>query len=195
MKRLLSVLLTLIIAGSFVACSSQNSNDTGNTETSETTTQMVDESLINVEFTAPASFFSDDNPATDELTQEQKDKGIKSAKINDDGSVTYTMSKKDFKTFKEETKKSIEDSLSNIPSDYTCVKSVDYNDDFSKITLNVNRSEYSDGMNFFAVYSAGLYDQMYQAYTGTPQDKLSVTVTVVDENGNEIETGTYPTTD
>ena len=114
---------------------------------------------------------------------------------NEDGSVTYTMSKKAFKTFTEETKKAVEESLNSLSTDFPCVKSVEYNDDFSSIKLKVNKAEYEDGLNFFVVYSAGLQGQMYQAYTGTPQDKLNVVVTVVDENGNTIESATYPTTE
>lgn len=196
MKKLICILLSLIIASSLAACSSRSADAENSTSsTTAATTQMVDENLLTVEFTAPASFFDEESPATDLLTQEQKDKGFKSAKVNEDGSVTYTMSKKAFKTFTEETKKAVEENLNSLSTDFPCVKSVEYNADFSNIKLNVNKAEYEDGLNFFAIYSAGLQGQMYQAYTGTPQDELNVVVTVVDENGNTIESATYPTTE
>ena len=45
-----------------------------------------------------------------------------------------------------------------------------------------------------SVYNhAGIYGEMYQAYTGTPTDKLSVDVNVIDnDTGERIEGAHYP---
>ena len=197
-NKIISIVLCLVILLSFAACSNSKKDTTESTTdapetTTEATTKMVDESLIDVEFTLPASFFSEDDPATEELSDKQKKQGIKKAVVNEAGSVTYTLSKKAFKELKKSMYEEISKQLNAINKDYPCVKKVEFNKDFSKIDLYVNAEEYEGLMNAFAVYTAGLYGQMYQAYSGTDSDKLSVDVNVINVDTNEkIEDAHYP---
>ncbi len=193
MKKVLLFVLAAIMILSFSACSSKETsqNNTPEESSTESTTPVVDENLLTVDINIPATWFDEDNPATDELTQEQKDNGFKSAKLNDDGSVTYTIGKSDFKKYKEQLQASTADSLNNISADYPCVKSIEFADDFSEITLKVNRAEYEDGLNSFVIPVAGFSANMYQTYTNEP---VKSDVKVVDIDTNEtIESGTYPT--
>ncbi|MBQ9530967.1 MAG: hypothetical protein IJR70_02730 [Eubacterium sp.] len=202
MKKIVSILLASIIILSFAACSRKADSDNKTTTkattqvTTQTTTQIVDENLIDVEFTVPASFFNEDDPATDKLTEDQKERGFKKAKLNEDGSVTYTMSKKAFRELKKTMQTDIADSLDNMKEDYSYVKKIEYNKDFSDIKLYVVKKDYENSTNLMAVFQAGLLGQMYQAYTGTPIDKLSVDVSVIDnDTGEQFEEAHYPAED
>lgn len=194
MKKITAILIALAITIAFAACSnntaSNNENASEATESTETTAQIVDENLLTVDITVPASMFSEESPATDELSQEQKDKGFKSAKLNDDGSVTYTMDKSAFKDYKEELKKSSEDSLNSLSNDYPCISNVGYNDNLSEIKISVNRSEYENGMNFLCITQAGFIANIYQAYTN---ETIKSEIKVIDKDTDEvIESATYP---
>ncbi|MDE6863469.1 MAG: hypothetical protein K2J41_03700, partial [Eubacterium sp.] len=94
MKKILAIGIMSAMILTFTACSSQEpeplNNDTTISTTEPTKSDIVDEKLLTVDINVPASMFDEENPATDELTQEQIDNGFKSAKLNEDGSVTYT---------------------------------------------------------------------------------------------------------
>ena len=191
MKRVLAILLMAVMIVTFVACSAQktdNIKDNNSTEPSKS--DIVDEKLLTVDITIPASMFDEDNPATEELTEEQKEQGFKSAKLNDDGSVTYTMSKSAFKEFKETTKQATIETLDSLNQDYPCVVSTDYNDDFSEVKIYVNKSEYENGMNFMMLVQVGFSANIYQTYTN---ETVLSNVSVIDKDTNEtLNSATYP---
>lgn len=193
MKKFVSILISIIFILSLAACSSNSSDkitETANGTTETTNKDIVDENLLNVDITVPASMFTEENPASAELTQEQKDKGFKSAVINEDGSVTYTMSKKAFKAYKSELLQSTQEQLNALPNDYTSIKTVEANDDLSQITLKVNKQEYENSMDYFCIYQAGVLCNICQAYTG---ETIQTVIDVVDQNSGEtLNTATYP---
>ena len=195
MKKALSVFLIGIMVISFAACSKQPETKPESTTeaTTQTTTELVSESGADVEITVPSSFFNEDDPATDELTEDQKSKGFKKAKINDDGSVTYTISEEAYKELKKTMKTDVADGLNELTEDYPQIRKVEFNDDFSDIKLYVVKKEYEDSMAVMAVYQAGLLGQTYQAYTGTAIKDLSVDVNVIDNaSGEQFEEAHYP---
>lgn len=194
MKKLLAIGIMCAMLLTFTACTSTADNsttdDTSVSTTEPTKSDMVDENLLPVDITVPASMFSEENPATDELTQEQLDKGFKSATLNDDGSVTYTMSKSTFKDYKNELKEQTANNLNTLNNDYPCIDSVEFNDDFSEIKINVNKSEYENGMNFFCITVAGFSANIYQAYTN---ETVVSNISVIDKDtGDVLNSATYP---
>lgn len=159
----------------------------------ENLTNAVTENMLTVDICIPAMCFNETNPATAELTQEQKNMGFKSAKVNEDGSVTYTVSKKAFETIKQEMSVSTKEQLAAIPNDAPSVKAVEYTDDFSSVTLKVNKEAYEQSLDSLSIFQAGFLCNMYQAYTGVPADKMKTVVKVVDEStGYTLATAEYP---
>ena len=82
MKKIIAVLLVVVMLFVMSSCSlidkiKPRESKEGTTKTTEATTELVDENLIDVNFTIPASFFTEESPATDVLTEEQKAQGIK----------------------------------------------------------------------------------------------------------------------
>ncbi len=192
MKKIIVLLLTVAILLCFASCSSSETSakDENSTTSATATTEIVDEKLLTVEITVPASMFDEDNQPSNELSEEQKEQGFKSAHVNEDGSVTYTMSKAAFKDYKENLKATVEDTFNNLGSEYSFIQKVDYDSNFSVVKLYVDEATYSQGFNFMCVMAVGYSANMYQAYTN---EEISCTVEVYNNaNGELIESATYP---
>lgn len=193
MKKIIVLLLTFAILLCFASCSSGETTEkeeTSATSATTTTTEIVDENLLTVEITVPASMFDEDNQPSNELSEEQKEQGFKSAQVNEDGSVTYTMSKAAFKDYKENLKATVEDTFNNLGSEYSFIQKVDYDSNFSVVKLYVDEATYSQGFNFMCVMAVGYSANMYQAYTN---EEISCTVEVYNNaDGELIESATYP---
>ncbi len=201
MKKIIAVLLVVVMLFVMSSCSlidkiKPRESKEGTTKTTEATTELVDENLIDVNFTIPASFFTEESPATDVLTEEQKAQGIKKAVVNADGSVTYTLSKKAYRELQQTIRTQTADSLESMKTDYPCIKSINYDDNFTKVDVFVNRSEYESGFNFMLAFGIGMLCQLCQVYTGVSQGDLSVDINVIDVDTNEsINTAHYPIQD
>lgn len=185
MKKLITILIAAAMVVTFTACSSDTADesDTTTQDTAETTEKIVNENLLTVEITIPASWFDEDNPATDELTDEQIADGFDSATVNDDGSVTYKMSKSAFNDYKEKLRQSTCDTIDNISTDYPCVQSSEYTDNFSEVTLYVSESEYNSGSNSFCGYTVAVAANFYQTYTN---ETVSCEVSIVNADTDEV---------
>ena len=196
-KRVIAVILLLLVAFSFVSCTEEttgsNETQTKENSTNEITSKIVDENLLTVDVTIPKSFFSDEDPASDELTEEQKKDGFKSAKINDDGSVTYTIKKSSWKKLIEQYKKETSeliDSITQNSEEFPSIKKITYNDDFSKIVLEVNRSEYEGSSDSFAALSIYMTVSYYQIFN---QQEVKCQFAYKDvKTGEVFDTETYP---
>lgn len=192
MRKIIVLLLVIAMSICFASCSSgePSANENTSATSSTTTTEIVDENLLTVEITVPASMFDEDNQPSNELSEEQKEQGFKSVKINEDGSVTYTMSKASFKDYKEKLKASTEDTFNNLGSEYSFIQKVDYDSNFSVVKLYVDEASYSQGLNFMCIMAVGYSANMYQAYTN---EEVKCTVEVYNNANSElIESATYP---
>lgn len=147
---------------------------------------VVDENLLTVDIVIPAICFDENNPASSELTQAQKDAGFKSAKVNDDGSVTYTVRKKSYEAIKEEMRLSTQKSFDKIVADSQSIKSVECNEDFSNVVFKVNKTAYENSLDPISVSLSSISCKLYQAYAGIPADEIKTVIAVVDEATAEV---------
>lgn len=153
----------------------------------------IDKGLFDVKITIPKSFLGD-NEIT-ELTDEQKSQGFKSMKKNDDGSITYTISKNAHKSLMEEMKKTTSDQLKKMATDgtYISIKDVSFNDNFSKITLLVDEEKFNNSFDSFATLAVGMSGMMYQIFDGSEASKTSVTIELTNNITQEVfSTVKYP---
>lgn len=153
---------------------------------------LVDSNLLTVDVTIPASFFTDENPPTAELTEEQKNSGYISATVNADGSVTYKIKKSEWNKIVNDMKAEAAESLDKIASEsnFASIKKVEYNDNFSKIKFYVNAQEYKNNLDSMAAMQAYFATVFYQEFTNqTPGAEY----TIIDIDSNAvIETFNYP---
>ncbi|WP_010274663.1 hypothetical protein [Paenibacillus senegalensis] len=153
----------------------------------------VDKKLLNVSITLPASMFEDQD--LEQITEDAKKQGVKEVVKNDDGSVTYTMSKSDHSKMLKEMGDEIAkfaDELVN-EATFASIKNIKYNDSFSEFSLIVNKEAYENSMDGLVMMGMGMQGMMYQMFSGVDADKQKVTINVEDESTGEIfHTLVYP---
>ena len=145
----------------------------------------VENGILTVTLTLPADFVG-------ETTHEELDKLAGSsymyAKLNDDGSVTYKMTKAQHKEMLSNLKTSIDESIEEIINDKESysIKEVNYNDDCTvfDVTLDGTELGFMDSFSMIIFY---MYGGIYNIFTGNKTD--SITVNFYDHNGNFLESG------
>ena len=177
--------------------SSQASTSTENSEINDGTEEAsggieVDEGLLTVDITFPAGLVS---TGEESITQEQVDssvaeQGYLGGKLNDDGSVTYTMTKVKQREMLDELKSSFDESIQETLAEYPNVKSVTRNDDFSEISIEVTEQDLATGFLAFG-FSFNAY--FYQVLDGK---EFATDIVFVDANsGEELSRTSYPLED
>lgn len=192
------LMLCLIIAGcSIYLLLDDDSGSQSEAEQTQASEQkdVVDENLLTVEITLPASFFSSESPATDQLTGEQIEQGYKKAVVNADGSVTYTIKKSSWRKMIAEMKQSAADTLDSFAgsTDYPSITSITYNDDFSAVSVFVNRTAYENSLDSMVCFNIYMNSYYYQLFNGIKEENIVCEVQIIDSTNNTlIKTVKYP---
>ncbi|WP_078433811.1 hypothetical protein [Metabacillus halosaccharovorans] len=194
MKRyiyLFMMLLSLLL----VACgnndqenNASNDKESAKQKEEQTEDESVDvkKGLLNVEVTLPASMFEGED--IDTVIADAKKEGVKEVTKNEDGSLTYKMSKAKHKEMMEELKTGILETIEETKNseDYVSIKDITHNDSFSEFTLVVEKSAYEDSMDGFAAFGLGISGMYYQLYNGVDPDDYKVTISLKDEASQEV---------
>ena len=101
--------------------------------------------------------------------------GFKSATLNEDGSVTFVMTKVQHKEMLDEIRQSINDSLAEMveSEEYPNITAVTVNDDYSKFTITTKNEEL-DSAESYAVFNMYNYGGEYAVYSGEEVDNIQV---------------------
>lgn len=153
----------------------------------------VDKGLLNVEVTFPAFFFEDEE--MDEVIAEAKADGVKEVTKNEDGSLTYKMSKSVYKELMKEMETNTVEYVDEIKDgeDFASIKDITYKKSFSEFTLVVDQEAYENSFDGFAILGLGMAGMYYQVFDGKMADELKVSIFVKDEASGEIfDTVVYP---
>ncbi|WP_155590468.1 hypothetical protein [Lysinibacillus cavernae] len=146
-----------------------------------------------VEVKIPATFFEGQD--IDSVISKAKNSGVKEVIKNDDGSLTYKMSKTEHKEMMKGLKEGIIASVEEIKAseEFKSIKDVTYNKSFSEFTLSVNKKEFENSMDTMASFGLALTGMYYQLFNGVDEGNNKVTVIFKDEsNGEVINTIVYP---
>ncbi|MBG9451283.1 hypothetical protein ABE67_18800 [Cytobacillus firmus] len=188
MKKLIvfmSVMIVLLSACSGGEETSGEKEAVTEKKSEESEAVEVDKGLLNVEITLPASMFEGED--ADSSIAEAEKEGIKVTK-NDDGSVTYKMSKAKHKEMMKEMQTELEKTVADTKNgeDYPSVKEVTNNKDFSEFTLEVDREAYENSFDEFAVFGLGLSGMFYQLFNGVDPEDYEVKISVKDTATGEV---------
>lgn len=198
-RKLLAYCIALSVAMLFFGCSAldqtadKTENKPNNTQTVQDPLDMdaagnisVDERLFDVTLTIPADYIGEATQET--LDAEVKEKGFKSATLNEDGSATYVMTKAQHNEMMKELSDDISRSLEEMigSEDYPNVVAIDASNDYTEFTITTRSSEL-DFNEAFSVMQFYIYGGMYNIFNGTPVDNVSVTF-VNETTGEIIET-------
>ncbi|MFS0726580.1 hypothetical protein [Paenibacillus sp. 1P07SE] len=193
MKKAAGILLAaaLIVSG----CGGEAPSNVGNQENSAHTSAAggADTKSKDVQITLPAGMFEDQD--MDQVIEQAKQEGVKEAVINEDGSVTYTMSKANHEEMLAELGQGIADYAEELLNDGTfpSVKDVSINETYSEYTLTVDQAAFENSMDAFVMMGLGIQGMMHQMMEGRQTDEQKVTVNVKDEGSGEIfNTVVYP---
>lgn len=197
-KKLTSIILALALILSFAGCTQNDTDPTdgSNSVATEGSTEAqgieVDENLLTVDITLPASLFEGEDMATFDTDAYADEQGFASAKVNEDGSVTVTMTKGKYNELLDEMAASLDTTFAEFVTseDTPYIKEITHNNDFTAVTMRVDRAAYENAFDF-TTFAIGLSVAMYQAFTET---EYHVDITIVDDaTGETIDTVTFPT--
>ena len=195
--KLIKVLLCILMMLNLVGCSGNKSSDdkkSGNEASEGIQVSTGDDSariyntVTNVKVTLPASLFE---YVDEEISQEDLDKaafenGFISATLNEDGSVTYVMSKDKYNAYVAELAMSIDKGLEELcNSDNSSIVDIKHNADFTDYTITLD----ADVVGFtesFVSLAIVLYSAFYYGFKG--KDMTSgVHFTYVNKSGDVLE--------
>ncbi len=144
-----------------------------------------------VTITIPTDFL-DSEESEEEIIAAAQEDGISSAVVNEDGSVTYTMTKETHEELLKELSGQIKDSINELMADEdasAAYKSITYNDDYSQFEILADPELYEEGGKLDAM-SFTMLGAYYQAYAGSENPGCTVIVKNAD-TGEELEQLTY----
>lgn len=147
----------------------------------------VDKGLLNVEINLPETFFEGQD--IDEIIEGAKEEGIANVTKNDDGSLTYKMSKSEHKKLMIEMKDELIAYVSELEEnneDYPSIKEVMYEKSLKAFTLVVDREAFEDSFEGFAVMGLGMAGMSYQLFDGVDLEKNKVKIYLKDIEAGEI---------
>ena len=196
-NRIIAFTLALLLVLSLAGCGSSEPQTsvttqaaTNSTTSTETTTGFedleaigeleVDQNLFTVEITVPADFLGEG------ITQESLDADAAasnyiSAKLNDDGSVTYVMTKAVHDEMMVGVRDNIQQALDEMvgSEEFPSFTKVEANDDFTQFTVETTSTELGL-VESFSVLGFYMFGGMYHAFNGTQVDDIAVTFINVD---------------
>lgn len=162
------------------------------TDNNENNNIKTDKKMFgDIEITIPASLVNDSAEPT--VTAEAKELGVKKIEKQNDGSFKYTFERSKYKKYLNYLREETKNTMDSIASDaaYKSISKIDYNNNFSNITISVNKEAYENSFESIAVTACGISGMLYQAFdTSAPH---TVTINVKDISTEEIfNTVKYP---
>lgn len=193
MKR--KIFLILFFSLFIVACGSatddqvEQAEDATEQSTDKTENDSgieVDKGIFNVEVTLPPELFEDEEVS--HIEAEIKEDSNAEVIQNDDGSITFKMSKKDHKKMMSEMKDGFIETIDEIVEDdeFSSIKDITYNKDFTEIKISADKEVFENSFDGIATFSLGLGSMYYQAFNGKDLEKEKVIILVEDESTNEV---------
>jgi hypothetical protein len=152
----------------------------------------TDENLLTVDITLPVFFFQNEDMATFAPDAYAKEQGFKKAVMNDDGSVTVTMTKAKHKEMLKEMETTCEEGFADLVEGESTpyVKAISHTDGFDTITVDVDRAGYEAAVIDLTPFAVGFSGMMYQSFV---EGEIRVEVIVRDvDTGETIGTTVYP---
>ena len=146
----------------------------------------VDTGLFNVTVTIPSDFV-EENMTQEQLDQAVKEHGYKSATLNNDGSVTYVMTKAQHNEMMQGIEQSIAETLDEIANaeDTPNIVKVESNKDYTqyKVFLKTDTVGLTEAFTPLSLY---FVSGMYHVFNGTEVDNVNIQF-INEETGLVIE--------
>ena len=196
MKKIIGIIaisLMLSACSSDQEASKQNENvaPVGTEETGKAAGS--DKGLLNVEVTIPGDLFEEGE--LEEVVEHAATQGIKDVTVNEDGSVTYKMTKAQHKEMMKDMADNLLAYVEELRADesFASIYDITHNKDFSVFKITVEPEAFENSFDGFALFGLGTSGMFYQLYDGINPDKVNVRLDTIDEaTGDVIGTVNYP---
>lgn len=154
----------------------------------------VDENILTVDITLPGSFFTDVDMTTFDTDAYAKEQRFKKAVLNEDGSVTVTMTKARHREVLDEMAKSADDSYSKMvqSEDTPYITEIKHSDSFDTVDITVDSAGYDEAGLSAAFVPLTVYmpAAFYQSFAGV---NIQCEINIVNaETGEIIDSVIYP---
>ena len=196
MKKILTILLSIMMLFSLVGCGEKKNETTTENPKQENETLNVDEGLLTVTINLPNSFFESFETTAEDYVNGLKadsteEELFKEVILNDDGSVTLKMSKSKYNKLMDEMAKSVDESIQELINDnenYPNIANIKANSDYTQfdVTLASNQLSFMDSFVTIAFY---MYGGIYQMFTENPN--MDIKVNFYGADGTLIDTSSY----
>lgn len=194
-KKILSFLLAGSLILSLAACGGGGAQSAASGSASSSGGGMeVDENLLTVDITMPASLFEGTDMTTFDPDAYAAEQGFKKAVVNEDGSIKVTMSKAKHKELVADMLKNIETSFNDMvkAEDSPYITAIDHTKDFDVVKISVDKTGYDAAGFVTAFIPLAIYMQVafYQTLANV---EARCEIQFVDAAaGTVIESVTYP---
>lgn len=186
-KVVAGLLAVTLLCGVATGCAKSEKDSSSSEATSATNQIQVEKQLFDVALTLPVDYV-EDGTTQEQLEEEIKsNNGIKSVKLNEDGSVTYKMTKKAHQEMMQSMADSIDEAMKEIVDSEDCPDFVDVaaNEDYTVFTVSASSNELTLSEEF-SVLAFYFYGGLYGAYSGETPENIHVDF-VNAETGEVIE--------
>lgn len=201
MKKAITMLLAITLTISLVSCgkektttvlpdSSAEQSVTSDDSTSANQDEQsisVNKNIMTVDVTFPASFY--EGKTDSDIQAEVEANGFKKYVINNDGSVTFTMSKAKHSEMLDTMKENVDetiDSMLNGEEAVTSFKKIEYNDSLSRFDISVDEAAFTDSLdalNTLTFLFSGVY---YQVFDGIDPEEIDVVINYYNADTNDL---------
>lgn len=167
-------------------CATSNAGST--TSATDENSAVEEATLATRTVTFPALYFQ--NQTEEEARTALEGNGATDIVVNEDGSYTMTMGIDKYNELVDGLHAATQKALDEIPNSesFPSITSIEYDETFSVVTMTSATQELGLSEMFVGL-TGGLAANMYQQIAGQP---VNCTVTVLDPDGNEIQSNVYP---
>lgn len=201
-KFIILLLIAMLALGPLTACGNNTSNVSNaikesEEQKSEADAVKVEKGLLNVEITVPKSLLAPDGGEInyDEIVNNAKKEGASDVVINDNGSVTYKMTKAQHKKMMAGIRESVTEAFDELVNDeeLPSIKEINPNESFSEIEVVVDRERFENSLDGIGILGIVFPSMLYQVFDGVDPENCKVIVNLKDIATNEIfNTVIYP---
>lgn len=191
MKKLALPVLFILIMLTLIGCSksaTETSRDSSpKTEQTESGV-IVEKEIFDIKLNLPNSLFTGKNLET--VKKDALAQGVHEVIINNDGSLTYIMSKGKYREMMDGIGKSINDSITEFLSkeeNKNIFKEIVFNKDYSELNVKVDSGHYAP-LDEIRIAGFKISSMVYQAFNGVDKSKMVIKTNIMDSSGAMIKT-------
>jgi len=115
---------------------------------------------------------------------------------NEDGSLTYKMSRATHNKMMQEIREGIDSYVAEVleSDDFPTIENIEYDDGLTSVVITVtSEEEFKSSFDAFIAFGIGLQAMFYQVFDGVDPDNINVVIEAKDQQTGEVfGTTVYP---